>query len=157
MTILPFLTVLLVGATIAEPEPEASGAKSCHEKQSINGVSVFAYIGDRACHDFEEPRTFEGIWVNVFEGSRFYEGADSLDDLAGREEDIWFAFDDRTVFPKSALRQRGHAYRVRFDGRQTQEVVPSPSEGYGHFGMFSRLVLADTIIELDDLGPIPMH
>ena len=119
------------------------------------GTEIEEYKGDRVCVDFQQPREFQGIWVNQFEGIRFVENARTLADIPTGDgiERVWFTIDEQTRMPagwRSA--PLGRAYRVRFRGRAAQDMHRKPLDGYGHFGMSAGLVLVDELFEIEDLG-----
>jgi hypothetical protein len=122
----------------------------CFVEEKSNGVTVMAYIGDRACVDFKPPRLYHGVFVDHFEGQAYYDGAASLADLKDRHDRVWFSTDSKTRFlvPIPAPRYRGGAYRVTFRGREAKDMGRKPLEGYGHMSMSEGVVLVDELKEV---------
>ena len=125
----------------------------CYVTETIGGVPVRVYQGDRACVDLTEPREMAGIWINEFEGSRFIEGIEVAEGLTRDGKAVWFSMDDETVRPVGFQPRLGHAYRLTIVGRSAVDMDRPPLEGYGHFGVSPGLVLADEIVAFEDLGP----
>jgi hypothetical protein len=139
---------LVLAASVA-----VSGVPPCTRRIEDKQGEYFEYIGDRDCVVFEDPgRTYHGIWVNEFEGSRYYDKATSIAQVDWHDYRVWFSTDEMTRWPNSAKYPRGHAYRIVFEGRQALDMKRPPLKGYGHMSMFPGLVLADRIISIEDLG-----
>ncbi|MFN3433981.1 MAG: hypothetical protein ACK4ZY_06235 [Sphingomonas sp.] len=95
-----------------------------------------------------------GIWVNDFESSMFFDGARRVEETRHRRGDLWFDIDDKTKVPRNFRRLYGHAYRVTFVGWRAPDVsATNQPEGYGHLNRWQKLVLADRILSMEDLGP----
>jgi hypothetical protein len=141
------MLVVLAVAALQGPEDER-----CWRSEVHNGIKVQAYLGDRACLSFDPPRTIEGVWINQFEGSEFFEGARDLSDVGKRRESVWFRHDEQST--GLARVAGGHAYRIRFLGRNVKDMHRRACfNGYGHMGCSEGLVLVDSVLELTDLGP----
>ncbi|RAK50953.1 hypothetical protein DJ018_17480 [Phenylobacterium deserti] len=95
----------------------------------------------------------EGVWLNTFEGSAFYEGATSLADARG-EARVWFRHEEPLIAWKGAPPKEEHAYRVVLIGRSAEDMNRPPLQGYGHMGLWPGLVVVDELLELQDLGPL---
>lgn len=145
------LALALQAASVPAPETKLS---RCYYWDRSGGVPAMAYIGDRACVDFEPPREITGVWIFQFEGSAFVEGANTLEEAIKARPSIWLTIDRETKYPAGfqANPMEAHAFRVRFMGRFAKEMSRKPIEGYGHFGMYPGLVLMDRLIVWEDLG-----
>ncbi len=116
------------------------------------------YIGDRACYQFGAPQTYVGIWIDGFEDSHFHQGVLALTDLPDRSHplDVWFEPDEVTQYsgtlPEPGL---GKAYLIAFKGREAIRKDEGELNGFGHLGVFPRLIIADRILRIEDLGPSP--
>ena len=150
------LAIALLATAPANPLEElrksAEEARACSDLVVENGTRVRVYRGDRACVAFDDARSYEGVWVYQFEGSRFYEGATSLADLPEPDPRVWFSTDAETQWPDAPVERSGRAYRVRFVGRQAADMDRKPLFGYGHFGASAGLVLVDRFEQLEDIG-----
>ena len=117
---------------------------------------------ERTCFALKPQRVYRGVWINYFEGQMFVEGAHEIAQIDRRKTYPWFSTYDPLkpfVRPGVVLGRGyvfGHGYRVRFLGRKAQDMDRKPLMGYGHFGMFPGLVILDEMLELEDLGPMPM-
>lgn len=108
----------------------------------------------------EPERRFSGIYVDDFEGQRFFEGAAGIGDLDFRARPIVnFEPDIVRVGERFGITQRanGLAYRVTFKGvmrsRGTVEP-PAPLCGYGHFGGAGRRIDLTVVETIEPLGPV---
>jgi hypothetical protein len=119
----------------------------CFVEDTRGGVTVMAYIGDRACVDFKPPRLYHGLFVDNFEGQAYYDGAGSLADLKDRKDRVWFSTDGKRRFRVQipGPRYRGTIYRVTFRGREAKNMGRKPLEGYGHMSMSAGVVLVDEL------------
>lgn len=146
--------MLVLTALLLQPLADRSAEqKRCNKEVLRNGVRSLQYVGDRACVDFTPARRISGIWIDQFEGSAFYEGAQDLAALGARKDRIWLSFDDGSIIPFGFKRVgSGNAYRLTFVGRNARDMKRKPIEGYGHFGMSAGLVLVDRLVEWVDLG-----
>lgn len=144
----PFALALLLQAA---PETKLD---RCHYWDRSGGVPAVAYIGDRACVDFEPAREITGVWIFRFEGSVFIEGAATREAAMEAKPSTWLTIDRQTVFPKGFTGNpiEARAYRVTFVGRFAKDRNRKPLEGYGHFGMYPGLVLMDRMTAWEDLG-----
>ncbi len=127
--------------------------QSCYREEVDNGIRVRAYIGDRACIQFDPPRVIEGVWINDFEGSRFFEGVHTLREATPRGDSVWLTIDGKSETPAGLKRPDRHAYYVRFIGMAAHDMHRRECfDGYGHMGCSAGLVLVDHVIEAVDLG-----
>lgn len=147
------LAMLLIGLSLQSASTGDVRKDRCWADASHNGIKVRAYKGDRICVDLAPATEMEGVWVNDFEGSAFYEGARSIADVKGRESTVWFTIDQETVLPPGFTRHYGLAYRVKMVGRKARDMNREPLGGYGHMGMSRGLVVVDRIVRVDLLGP----
>ena len=122
---------------------------------------------DRACIALAPDRAYEGLYLDAFEGQRFFEDVTNPADLPERWD---VTIDQRpgaivraATFPASyvaPLTYRPRLFRVRFIGA-------APVEGacqfgghplrlcYGHMGMVPQLVVADRILSAEYVGDLP--
>jgi len=114
------------------------------------------YVGDRKCVDFDYARPMEGIWINSFEGSRFFPNARTSSDIRRSHADIWFTLDQQSVTPTGWTPKKYHWYRIRILGRPAHDMHRSaPKVGYGHLGGSEGLVIVDRLNSVVDLGWAP--
>ncbi|KQM36062.1 hypothetical protein ASE59_15460 [Sphingomonas sp. Leaf10] len=123
----------------------------CFEIESVGGTRINQFVGPRRCYDFLPPRSYDGIYVDEFEGRRFV----PIDWPSGRNytaPSIWFDVDEASnlraarAFASNFGKRDGQyrLWRVRFVGRET--VRPGR---YGHMGMSKRLLLVDRMVKAD--------
>ena len=100
------LTALLLQAAapplFAPPDP-------CQRVEMHGGAKVIVGLGDRVCVDLQPPRTYEGIWVNDFEGQAFVAGASELRAFDPRRRYPWFNTED-PLKPFERPGFTGHGY-----------------------------------------------
>lgn len=96
----------------------------------------------------------EGIWVNNFEGSSFFEGAEEINDVDLNKRERWMHIDSQTIVSSVFLKEWRHAYRIKMIGCDATTKLRAASSGYGHFGLYSGLVVVNEILEWEDLGPV---
>ncbi len=108
----------------------------------------------------EPERRFSGIYVDDFEGQRFFEGANGISDLDfGARPNVNFEPDIVGVGGRFGITQRayGLAYRVTFKGvmrsRGTSERPAAPC-GYGHVGGSDKHIDLTAIETIEPLGPV---
>lgn len=128
---------------------------------ALLGVSMPAQAASACPIEIVEPeRRFSGIYVDDFEGQRFFEGAAHIGDLDFRARPIVnFEPDIVGVGERFGITQRanGLAYRVTFKGvmrsRGTIERSAPPC-GYGHFGGAGRHIDLTAVETIEPLGPV---
>jgi hypothetical protein len=145
--------IMLIGLGLQAASINQAPSHRCWAEESHNGIKVRVYKGDRICVDLAPATEMEGVWVNDFEGSAFYEGARSIADVRGRESTVWFTIHQETVLPRAFTKHYGLAYRVKIVGRKARDMNREPLEGFGHMGMSRGLVVVDRIVRADLLGP----
>lgn len=120
----------------------------CFRQVQVGSGLANQYIGDRACLRLEPPRVFEGIWIDEYEGSRFYEGAADLHNLTRGGLYIRLSIDNQSVAPP-ALRGRGtqHVFRVRFVGQTGHDVRPDRPAT-----RVNGTIVLNELLEFTDLG-----
>jgi len=117
-------------------------------------------ITARNCFAQKPQRTYEGIWVNHFEAQLFVDGAHEIAQVDPHKSYPWFSTNDplKPFVRPGVIAGRGyvfgHAYRVRFLGREARDMDRKPLAGYGHLDMFPGLVILDEMLALEDLGPM---
>lgn len=98
------------------------------------------------CYRMLPPQRYQGVWVNEFEGSRFYPDWRTVP--ASRDEArIWL---DVERVGLRDLEPNGQAYLVEFEGRRT--MYPGL---FGHLGEAEHELIADRIISIRKVGPPP--
>ncbi|MEH3120989.1 MAG: hypothetical protein PGN16_03270 [Sphingomonas phyllosphaerae] len=130
--------LLMQGAAAVPPSADAS---ACRREERY-----------RECRRFRDARSYEGVWIDEFEGSRFIEGARSYDEarrrLASDAAVYWLDLDAKSEIAKVIPRRYGTAYRIRLTAR---EMLPQEQRsrfslpGFGHMGMWHRSLLLDAI------------
>ncbi|WP_174291365.1 hypothetical protein [Sphingomonas bacterium] len=132
-----------------------NGPEACSREEIENGTQVIVNLGDRSCVKIKPSRTYQGLWVNAFEGRRFIDGGHGRWDVSRHHSDVWFSTDDQTRHEETSPCPRQHVCKITFDGREAVDMQRSGAfEGYGHMGMSAGLVLADRIASIKDLGLI---
>ena len=129
--------------------------QSCYREEQDDGIKFQAYIGDRACIKFDRARVIEGVWINEFEGSQFFEGAHNLREAARRHDNVWLTIDEKSETPAGLKRPSGHAHYMRFLGMTAHDMHRACGHGYGHLECSAGLVLVDRVLAAVDLGEIP--
>jgi hypothetical protein len=124
------------------------GIHSCADARIVDGAKVIEGRPLDQCYKMEPQRRFRGIWLDQFEGSRFYEGLTNVQQvraaiearLKQRErssEWLSFAKEDASTEPSPTAR----LVSVEFLGRRT--AYPGR---YGHMGISGSEVLVDRMI-----------
>lgn len=75
--------MMLIGLSLQAVSTNQAPSHRCWADETHNGIKVRVYKGDRICVDLAPATEMEGVWVNDFEGSAFYEGARSIADVRG--------------------------------------------------------------------------
>lgn len=116
----------------------------------------------------ERTRTIEGTWLDLFEGSSFFEGQTLAEACSGDGDDApWFAYYPNKNTPQGAFLRanrnsgwylskygtsRVSAYSVKFVGRRKVSkllgLAPSLGVGYGHLASFGSEYEVDRVIML---------
>jgi hypothetical protein len=106
-------------------------------------MTLKIYRGDRACLRLSEPRIIEGIWLNEFEGSRYFPDMRSLEQSRAAFDTAFNAHEllrgrgaGRLTFPPSL-------YRVRFIGRSAE----------ARDGIWKGVIVVDEFLATEVLGP----
>ncbi len=149
----PILPLVVLVASQGSAD-SALSVPPCYHEDNRGGVRILVYDGDRKCVPLREPRTYEGVWINDFEGSRFAENTTDANEVLAQSNRIWFnPYDTLVPLPANFRAYYGHVYRVRFVGREAVDMKRKGLEGYGHFGMSEGLILADQMISIEDITP----
>lgn len=122
----------------------------------------------------QRERTFEGTWINLFEGSSFFEGtsfaeacgqsfyrrASWLEFYPDRHSQTWRDIDlARRMRPGRFISEHGEwpvtAYRLKFVGRRHASellgLAPVLGIGYGHLSSFGSEVVVEKLIAIEEL------
>ena len=120
----------------------------------------------------ERTRTIEGTWVDLFEGSSFFEGQNSVEACSPKfSKAPWFSYSSAAGMPARETLHKNQesgqlvseygpypvaAYTVKFIGRRNVSellgLAPLLGIGYGHLGMKGSAFEADKVISIQ---PIP--
>lgn len=103
----------------------------------------------------EPARQFSGIYVDDFEGRRFFEGARTLAEIDLRVgPKVWFSPDivDQGARFGIDRRYQGHAYRMAFRGTKRGRTARKPACGYGHMNVFDAQIDLITLEAIEPLG-----
>ena len=127
----------------------------CHRTVGEGSRQIMVYRGDRICVDTDLPRTYEGVWIDEFEGQSFVEGATTRADLNPAALLPWFNTKE-ALKPFAKPRGSkglwyGQLYKVRFVGRQAVDMNRRPLRGYGHFNLRPGLVILDEMLSIEPL------
>jgi hypothetical protein len=115
-------------------------------------LTYYEFDSSPACIRFDPSRRFAGIWLDVFEGSDFYEGRTALPPPAQPEDAAAWLTMPEQVKHGLALGQSGHGrfWRITFIGRQS-----SVKGHYGHFGMWPSEIVVEKILSAEALSTPP--
>lgn len=105
----------------------------------------------------EPERRFNGIYIDDFEGQRFFEGAKTLGDVDFRARPwVWFSPDIVAHGAKFGIERRrlGDAYRLVFRGVRRARASRAPVCGYGHMSVFEVEIDLTRLERIERLGPV---
>lgn len=152
--------LLLTQGAATLPPPTATPL--CRREERSGGVVTVMRGPDRDCRSFRPARSYDGLWIDAFEGSKFVEGARRYDEarrrLASEPKVYWLDFDKRSEMTKVVPRRDGTAYHVRLIAR---EMLPEPQRsrfslpGFGHMGMWHRSLLVDAVQSAEVIRTAP--
>lgn len=103
----------------------------------------------------QPERRFSGIYVDDFEGQRFFEGAKTLADVDLKARPwVWFAPDIVAHGAKFGIQRRrlGDAYRLVFRGVKRTRASRVPVCGYGHMSVFEAEIGLTRLERIERLG-----
>jgi hypothetical protein len=89
------------------------------------------------CYRMLPRQRYRGVWVNEFEGSRFYPGQSNVH-AARDEARIWLDVERVSL---GDLEANGQAYLLEIEGRRT--MLPGP---FGHMGSADHELIVDRVI-----------
>jgi len=126
------------------------GVHVCGAVQKENGMDVIIGVPVDQCYKMRPAQRFHGIWLDEFEGSRFFENARdadsvkaqmrrSLNDPTVPSEWLDWPINGKTIRPRNLRESRLVA--LEFIGRRT--AYPGR---YGHMGVARSEVVVDRII-----------
>ena len=119
------------------------------------GDGFVGYDTSPNCYRFEEPKTFEGIWLYEFEGSTFLENATAVPlRRPPYRSTAWLRYEPERIDPKpnygfdeSKDCYSIHAFRISFVGRRNPQ-------GGGHLGLWGSEIWPQKILAAQRLpGP----
>lgn len=145
----------------------------------LQGAVAIACLWAGAIWWIERPRLMQGTWVNLFEGSSFFEGK-SLHDACRSGSNFfyqasWFAYypdpkskiwreldtANRTrpgIFVSSDGVWPVTAYKVKFVGRKRVSrllgLASILGAGYGHLSAFGSEVTPETLISIEEVPAV---
>lgn len=137
-------------------------APACRREDRSSGAEFVVRGPDRDCRRFRAARSFEGVWIDEFEGSLFVEGARSYDEARRRPASdpqvYWLAIDAKSDIAKVVPRRYGTAYRIRLiaremlpEGKRSRFSLP----GFGHMGMWHQSILVDAVRSAEVIRTAP--
>lgn len=151
--------LLTQGAATLAP---SSVDPQCRGEAQSGGMAHAVRGPDRDCRRFRAPRSYEGVWIDAFEGARFVEGARDYDEARRRPASdpmvYWLDIDAKSDVAKAVPRRYGTAYHVRLIAR---EMLPEAQRsrfslpGFGHMGMWYRSILVDKIRSAEVIRAAP--
>lgn len=103
------------------------------------------------CYRYEDPRVFNGIWRNEFEGSSFYEGRTSLPENYVVHREAWLNLSEEALAnPEIRLLydSRPAVIQINFVGRRTAH-----RGSHGHLGLWPHDIIVDEVINYHIIGP----
>lgn len=117
--------------------------------------------GSRAPVEMKPPRTYDGVWFDIFEAQQFLSrGRDGPPGL----DAPWIAIDRSSALKSYPDFRRDlttpRRYRIRFVGREARDMdchrkdFGIASGCYGHEGAFSGMVVVDRILSIAYIGPL---
>ena len=123
----------------------------CSQKETIDGIVVYGRIPAEQCYRLLPARRYKGIWLDEFEGSRFFEGASTPAEVKSRYRALrgrqgrgaeWLNF-SQSLEP--SLRRRhdnDHStmFLIDFVGRRA-----AYKGRYGHMGVYDSLMIVDKV------------
>lgn len=152
--------LLLTQGAATVPPPAA--APVCRREERSGGTVTVIRGPDRDCRRFRAARSYEGVWIDEFEGSRFVEGARSYDEARRRPASdaavYWLGIDGKSDIAKVIPRRPGTAYRIRLIAR---EMLPEGQRsrfslpGFGHMSMWHRSLLVDQVQVVEVIRTAP--
>lgn len=118
----------------------------CTVERVENGITTISGPPTDECYRMLPRQRYSGVWVNEFEGSRFYPGRSTRPD--NRDEvRIWL--DVERVNPATVY---GLAYQIEFEGRRT--MYPGPT---GHLGSADHELIVDRMISITPIDERPVR
>lgn len=114
-----------------------------------NKIPATVFHSGPQCWRYDGPRRYNGIWINAFEGSAFYENYTTWPDV-GAKETGWLSMSSPLESSWHLHRQQPmpDVWRISFIGRKT--VVKG---GYGHMGGAYYDITVDRIISASKVDP----
>ncbi|MDO9490499.1 MAG: hypothetical protein Q7J32_19180 [Sphingomonadaceae bacterium] len=132
----------------ADQELARRGQSPCLILGEEDGVIIERRLPTDQCYKMLPPQRMRGVWIDEFEGSRFY--PDRTAAPRGDEDRpmIWLDV-GRVELPHGYTRGRpdGRAVLVDFIGRRTRYRAPS-----GHMGLFDYEIIVDRVISAKELS-----
>ncbi|WP_420142887.1 hypothetical protein [Sphingomonas sp.] len=127
---------------------EVLGIHSCAKERTANGKTVIEGIPFDQCYKMLPAKRMRGVWLDEFEGSRFFEDVDHPDQVIAalrheRDAKLW-PFGEWLGWGKAREPEtppRSRMVLIDFVGRRT--AVPG---SYGHGGGSRSEVLVDKVL-----------
>jgi hypothetical protein len=141
-----------VGDAIASVLPlSIFGIYPCASSGELNGSRVLVWKPAEDCYKMLPAQRYQGIWLDAFEGSEFFEGAKDARDVeeemtrrtASREliVGVWVNWPATPASTSDTDSQSGRLFAVEFIGRRTEHAGR-----FGHLGMFQHEMVVDQVI-----------
>ena len=141
-----------VGDAIASVLPlSILGIYPCASAKEVNGSRVLVRKPMEDCYQMLPAQRYQGIWLDAFEGSEFFEGAKDARDVEAEMTrrtaslelvvGVWVNWPATPASTSDTDSQSGHLFAVEFIGRRTEHAGR-----FGHFGMFQHEMVVDQII-----------
>ena len=102
-----------------------------------------------------EVREISGTWKNEFEGSEFFADGLQVPQDEHNKHRVWLHVDDQTIVPNDFRPDLGGTYRLKIQACSAPtRQFRDRAGGYGHFGLFSGLIVVDEVLEWEVLTPV---
>lgn len=104
------------------------------------------------CFRMSPPQRMKGVWIDDFESSRFFVGANDASEAEVGLGGIWLDLGTHRIpgLSREATVAGLRAFEIEFVGRQT--LVAGK---YGHMGTSDHEVVVDRLISVRPIDPIP--
>lgn len=122
---------------------------ACATRKQSDGIAVIVSVPTEQCYKMRPPKRYKGIWLDQFEGSRFFENASDPDVvkaevLRGLDdwgEDEWLGWSYKEKLKMLPETSNARLVSVEFVGRRTKY-----RGRYGHMGGSSSYIVVDRMI-----------
>ncbi len=120
-------------------------------------VAHVAPVQGQSCppEKIEPERIYSGVFVDEFEGQRFFDGANSMADVNRRAVDsVWMDFDLVGMGESFGIRTRSsnQAYRLSFVGVKRTRGARNIPCGYGHLNTFDSDMRVVSLLAIEPIA-----